>query len=152
MRGPVRMHCQCQVVHAVGAMIYLRFMLQDVGVRFLKRWIMWSAVAMRSRWVASAWKRALVIMWLLAAAAGMTTFVLAAADGDIGRMAAAAAAPAIFAFLWGKQYGADSSPPSPRHGSCRRPCCRSPATSSTAARSLLSARRRAHPSVLRVLE
>lgn len=93
-------------VTEVHADRYLRFMLQDVGVRFLKRWIMWSAVAMRSRWVASAWKRALVIVWLLAAAAGMTTFVLAAADGDIIRMAAALAAPAIFAFLWGKQYGA----------------------------------------------
>lgn len=85
---------------------YLRFMLQHVGVRFLKRWIMWSAVALRSRWVASAWKRALLVIWLLAAVVGMTTFVLAARDGDIARMAAALAAPAIFAFLWGKQYGA----------------------------------------------
>lgn len=85
---------------------YLRFMLQDVGMRFLKRWIMWSAVALRSRWVASAWKRALLIIWLLAAGVGITTFVLAALGGDLGRMAVAAAAPAIFAFLWGKQYGA----------------------------------------------
>lgn len=85
---------------------YLRFMLQDVGMRFLKRWIMWSAVALRSRWVASTWARALVIIWLLAAAAGITTFVLAARDGDVPLMAAALTAPAIFAFLWGKQYGA----------------------------------------------
>lgn len=85
---------------------FLRFMLHDLGVRWLKRWVMWAAVAMRTRWKAQGFKRVSVVVWAVAALAGLTTFVIAAANGSAGWMITAALAPLVFAGLWGKQYGA----------------------------------------------
>lgn len=85
---------------------YLRFMLQDLGVRWLKRWVMWAAVALRTRWAAGGWRRFSVAVWVLAALAGIATFVVAAVNGNVALMLAALVAPLPFALLWGKQYGA----------------------------------------------
>lgn len=85
---------------------YLRFMLADLGVRLLKRWVTWAAVALRSRFAAGGWRRWLVVVWLVAAADGITTFGFAWANGDARLLWLSAAAPALFAGLWGRQYGA----------------------------------------------
>lgn len=85
---------------------YFRFMLQSLGVRWFKRWIMWAAVALRTRWAAKGIRRLLLAIWILAAAVGMTVFALAVGGGDARWALAAAVAPLPFAALWGKQYGA----------------------------------------------
>lgn len=86
---------------------YMRFMLEQVGVRWLKRWIMWAAVALRTRYAAGGLRRISVVVWLLAAVIGMSTLLYTATFGDVGWVTvAAAAAPALFAGLWGRQYGA----------------------------------------------
>jgi hypothetical protein len=85
---------------------YLRFMLQDIGMRWLKRWVMWSGVAMRTRWAAGGVKRLSVLVWVITALAGMTVFAIAAANGSVGWMIAAGLAPLVSAGLWDKQYGA----------------------------------------------
>ncbi len=103
---------------------YFRFMLKDLGVRVIRRWLMWTAVAMRTR-IKSGWIRSmLLIVWLLASLAGMAAFgiavaslfgadwsgwptdVIDAAGGEWLLILLAAAAPFVFAVLWGKQYGA----------------------------------------------
>lgn len=86
---------------------YMRFMLAEIGVRWLRRWIMWAAVALRTRVAAGGLKRALVLVWLVAALAGIATFLYTVTFGDVGLVTVAAGlAPAVFAGLWGRQYGA----------------------------------------------
>lgn len=86
---------------------YLRFMAKDVGIRWLKRWVMWSGVALRTRWAAGGGLTKLsVVLWIAAALVGMITFTNAAIDGDVGRMLLAALGILVAAVLWGRQYGA----------------------------------------------
>jgi hypothetical protein len=85
---------------------YLRFMAKDVGMRWLKRWVMWSGVALRTRWAGGGLRKLSVVLWVVAAVAGMITFATAAVDGDIGRMLLATLAVFAFAGLWDRQYGA----------------------------------------------
>jgi hypothetical protein len=93
---------------------FFREMLRCCGVRFVKRWIMWAAVAMRTRWAAGGIRRVSVVIWGLLSAAGITAFVWslgaffgwphALAPGWM--LAIAVAMPFVVAPLWGKQYGA----------------------------------------------
>jgi hypothetical protein len=94
---------------------FFREMMRSAGVRWLKRWIMWSAVALRSRWAAGGPRRASVLIWLLLAAAGITAAVWAfgsrflAWPDPIDRpliLAFALVLPFAAAPLWGRQYGA----------------------------------------------
>jgi hypothetical protein len=85
---------------------FFRFMLRELGVRWLRRWMMWSAVAFGTRWRAGGWRRATLVVWVLLAAAGMTTFAVGAAAGQGGLVLVAAVAPLLAAALWGRQYGA----------------------------------------------
>lgn len=85
---------------------YFRFMLKAVGVRFVRRWVMWAAVALRTRWCSTGWKRASLVVWLLASLAGLVLTVLGAVNGWWAVVAGAVLAPFLFALLWGKQYGA----------------------------------------------
>jgi hypothetical protein len=86
---------------------YLRFMLDEVGVRWLKRWIMWAAVALRTRYAAGGLRRISVVIWLVAALLGLSTFLYTLVIGDPSWVTVAAGvAPALFAGLWGRQYGA----------------------------------------------
>lgn len=94
---------------------FFREMLGAAGVPWLKRWIMWSAVALRSRWVAGGRRRAQLLAWIGLALIGITAFVAA-----IGRwvgvwdpgiapgllVATALVLPFAAAPLWGKQIGA----------------------------------------------
>ena len=94
------------VVTDVQADRFFRFMLKDLGVRWIRRWMMWAAVALRTRLSAGGWKTYSVIFWAVAALAGLLTAVGAALTTNWTVLAAAAVAPFIFALLWGRQYGA----------------------------------------------
>jgi hypothetical protein len=85
---------------------YFRFMLADLGVPWLRRWLMWTAVALRTRFAAGGVVRWSVVLWVLASMVGMTSFALAWRAGDWPALAIATFAPFVFAGLWGRQYGA----------------------------------------------
>ncbi|MGH1491646.1 MAG: DUF1353 domain-containing protein [Acidimicrobiales bacterium] len=86
---------------------YFRFMLEDNGVRYIKRWIMWSATALRTRFAAGGWRRISVILWALLATAGVGYIGFALATGQwLIAALLAFPAPVIFSSLWGKQFGA----------------------------------------------
>jgi hypothetical protein len=85
---------------------YLRFMAKDVGMRWLRRWVMWSGVALRTRWAGGGLRKLTVVLWMVAAVFGMLTFAGAAADGDVGRMLLATLGMLVAAGLWDRQYGA----------------------------------------------
>lgn len=85
---------------------YFRFMLEDLGVPVIRRWLMWAAVAARSRWQQGPLQKALLSIWVIASLAGMTAFVYGWATGSVATMVAAALAPFLFALLWERQYGA----------------------------------------------
>jgi len=85
---------------------YFRFMLGDLGVPTIRRWLMWAATAARSRF-SSGWPNAtLLVLWVIASIVGMTTFVVGLATGNTLAVIAATFAPFLFAGLWGRQYGA----------------------------------------------
>lgn len=94
---------------------FFRQMMGAAGVPFLKRWIMWAAVALRSRWAAKGVRRVTLLVWGLLALAGITSFVLAVGtqlfdwDGlpDTWILVLVAVLlPFLSMPLWGKQYGA----------------------------------------------
>lgn len=85
---------------------YLRFMLKRIGMRWLKRWIMWSAVALRTRFAAGGLKRLSVVAWIAGALAGNSIFFVALLTGDLVLLATSVVLPILFAALWGRQYGA----------------------------------------------
>jgi hypothetical protein len=94
-----------------------RFMLQAVGVPFFKRWIMWAAVAYRTRWAVGGLRRAALVVWVLLAAAGIVSFIWAivalatGGDGPGGINAwllvgIALVGPLVAGILWQRQWGA----------------------------------------------
>ena len=94
---------------------FFREMLRSAGVPCLKRWIMWTAVALRSRWAAGGTRRLSVIAWIVLAIVGIASFVwgVGAALFDWSRPVDTAILflvvvllPFAAAPLWGKQYGA----------------------------------------------
>lgn len=85
---------------------YFRFMLADTGVRWLRRWIMWSAVAMRTRFSAGGLRRWSVIAWVALAVLGTATLVTALVAGNWWLAVLAALGPVPCCALWGRQYGA----------------------------------------------
>lgn len=90
----------------VDADRYFRFMLRDLGVRLLRRWLMWTAVALRTRWKAGGVKSASVFIWGVASLGGMSLFVVAVTSQNWQLLLVAVAAPFLFGFLWWRQYGA----------------------------------------------
>jgi hypothetical protein len=94
---------------------FFREMMRSAGVPWLKRWIMWSAVALRSRWAVGGVRRLSVLAWLLLSATGITSFVWALGAvtfgwggpiDDAGLLLFALVLPLAAAGLWGRQYGA----------------------------------------------
>nr|WP_064570425.1 DUF1353 domain-containing protein [Gordonia sp. LAM0048] len=95
---------------------FFREMMRTSGVPWLKRWIMWSAVALRTRWVAGGWRRLSVVVWLLLSVVGIGTAV-----GSSGALLSAWSWPTsspsislalallmifVAAPLWGRQWAA----------------------------------------------
>jgi hypothetical protein len=94
---------------------FFRLMMGSAGVPWLKRWIIWSAVALRTRWYAGGVRRLSLAIWLLLAAVGISAFVSAAGSAVFGwghllnpwlLLVIALVLPALSAPLWGKQLGA----------------------------------------------
>lgn len=94
---------------------FFREMMGSAGVPWLKRWIMWAAVAIRSRWAAGGTRRLSVGVWIALAVTGMASFVSAAGSWWLGwshpleiwqLFLIAFMLPFASAALWGKQYGA----------------------------------------------
>jgi hypothetical protein len=85
---------------------YLRFMAKDIGVRWLKRWVMWSGVALRTRWAGGGIRRWSVVLWIFAAVVGMWAFADGVVDRDVGQMLLAILGMFVAAGLWDRQYGA----------------------------------------------
>jgi hypothetical protein len=85
---------------------YFRFMLRDLKVRWIRRWMMWAAVAFRTRWKTGRRNKALLGTWVIAALAGMGAFVSGFFIGNPLVVVLAGIAPFVFALLWGRQYGA----------------------------------------------
>jgi hypothetical protein len=93
---------------------FFREMMRAAGVPWLKRWIMWAAVALRTRWAAKGIRRVSVVAWTILALVGLTSFVWAAGSALLGwghpldpwvLLAIAVLLPFAAAPLWGKQYG-----------------------------------------------
>ena len=96
---------------------YFRYQLGAVDIPRLKRYVMWAATAVRTRWMSKKpLKQASLIVWAVLALAGIATFIMSALDLAFGTgMVFGSAEPmlvlSIFApvglsFLWGRQYGA----------------------------------------------
>ncbi len=96
---------------------FFREMMAACGVPFLKRWIMWAAVAMRTRWAAGGYRRVTLVVWLLLATIGIAAAVgsvvaLVSASGVVFGSSwstlafVAVVMPFASAALWGRQYGA----------------------------------------------
>jgi hypothetical protein len=94
---------------------FFREMMRSAGVPWLKRWIMWTAVALRSRWAAGGRRRASVLAWVVLAVFGITCFVdaVGAALFGWGRpvdtwvlLLVSLLLPFASSVLWGKQWGA----------------------------------------------
>ena len=85
---------------------YFRFMLGDLGVPTIRRWLMWAATAARTRSTSGLLGATLLVLWVIASIAGMTTFVVGLATGNALAVITATFAPFLFAGLWGRQYGA----------------------------------------------
>ena len=85
---------------------FFRYMLHALGTPFLRRWLMWAAVAFGTRWRAKGRLRALVVAWSVLSLAGMGLFVWALVTGQWLVAAIAALAPLPASAMWGKQWGA----------------------------------------------
>ncbi len=83
---------------------FFRFMLEDLGYPWLKRWLMWTAVAFRTFYVTRRW---IAILWVALSLAAIVAFaVTLLSSGSIVILALLAVAPLVAAALWKKQYGA----------------------------------------------
>ena len=83
---------------------YFRFMLRELGVPWIRRWMMWAAVAIRTRWAGGRLKKATVALWALASLAGIGLAVYSIVVGEGLLLLASLGAPFVFALLWGRQY------------------------------------------------
>ncbi|MEM1332158.1 MAG: DUF1353 domain-containing protein [Actinomycetota bacterium] len=96
----------------IAADALFREMMRSAGVGFLKRWVMWAAVALRTRLVAGGARKLSVVVWIALALVGITTFVVGAVQtlrGDLGGVVVAAIALAVgllASLLWGRQVRA----------------------------------------------
>lgn len=83
-----------------------RELLTASGVPPVRAWLMWAAVAARTRWQ-SGWPGKLsLVVWGVLALAGSAALVAGVRGGDVAVVVAALVAPAVAALLWGRTYGA----------------------------------------------
>jgi len=84
---------------------YFRFMLMELGFSWLRRWVMWAAVAGRSRFEGGVRKRTYLLIWVGLALAGIAA-LLWSQDFTSWWLWAALLLPIPASGLWGKQAGA----------------------------------------------
>jgi hypothetical protein len=92
---------------------FFREMMHAAGTPWLKRWIIWSAVALRTRWAARGWRRVAVAGWVITAATGSVLFIVGVQDcvraseitarGSL-LVGGAMVMPTAAGLLWGRQY------------------------------------------------
>jgi hypothetical protein len=94
---------------------FFREMLRSAGVPWVKRWIMWSAVALRTRWAVGGVRRLMILLWVLLSVIGITAFGAAVGSAALGwdvplgagpLLAFALVLPLAAAAMWGRQFGA----------------------------------------------
>lgn len=86
---------------------FFREMLAACGTPYFKRWVMWTAVAMRTRWAAGGWKRIKLLLWALSSVVGIGgTIWLLVAGHLLAALGFGAAMLLVSAVLWGRQWGA----------------------------------------------
>jgi hypothetical protein len=94
---------------------FFREMMRRSGVPFLKRWIMWAAVAIRTRFAAGGIRRVSLLLWGAFAVFGMAAAIAALGAwwfewgtpiGPWRLLALAVVLPFASARLWGEQWGA----------------------------------------------
>ena len=86
---------------------FFREMLHACQTPLVKRWVMWTAVAMRTRWKASPWKKAKMVLWMIAACAGIAgSWRLWSSVGVVTSVGFGLGMLVISAGLWGRQWGA----------------------------------------------
>lgn len=86
--------------------LLFRELLVASGVPPVRSYLMWTAVAARTRWKTRPARRPAMALWGLAALVGTVALVAGAARGSLGVMLAALLAPIPAAALWGRQFGA----------------------------------------------
>jgi hypothetical protein len=84
--------------------LLFRELLLACGVPPVRSYVMWAAVAARTRWYSGLRRRAAMIAWGLSAAAGTGALVVGLAGGYEPLVGAAVVAPVAGALLWGRQY------------------------------------------------
>ncbi len=88
--------------------LLFRYMLKELGVPTIKRYLLWTAVALRTRWATS---RASLIVWVVLSVVGLVSFVAAAVGVEFldwagGRwvvLAVTGLAPLPASLLWGRE-------------------------------------------------
>lgn len=90
-------------VSDVEADLFFRNMLKALGVRFLRRWLMWSVVAFGTRWRTDGRTRALLAIWVAISVAGQVGFILGVLSQNWWLIGAAFFGPVPAAPLWGRQ-------------------------------------------------
>lgn len=94
---------------------FFREMMRASGVPWLKRWIMWTAVAARSRLIAGGIRTWSMVVWIalcvfglacVVAALGALAFGWSVPLGPWWLLVIATALPIVAARLWGEQWGA----------------------------------------------
>jgi hypothetical protein len=86
--------------------VLFRELLLASGVPPVRSYLMWAAVAARTRWHGGTRRRATLILWGATAAVGSVALVVGAVNGSWPLVAAALVGPAVGAALWGGQYPA----------------------------------------------
>lgn len=82
---------------------YFRFMLEDLGVPWLRRWLMWAAVAFRTFYET---RRLAALIWSGLALVAIGAFVWSVLAGNIWMAALVLVAAIPSAALWRAQFGA----------------------------------------------
>lgn len=85
---------------------YFRFMLRELGVPFFRRWLMWAAVAGRTRIHGGLRRATSMVIWFVLAVFGVVVIVAGAVGGEWGLIAVATLLPIPASALWGRQAGA----------------------------------------------
>jgi hypothetical protein len=86
---------------------YFRFMLRSLGVLFWKRWVMWTAVALRTRWSSDELKgakRILLVLWGVLSLCGMTGLAIGLITATWWLVVVALLLPLLASLCFDRQY------------------------------------------------
>ena len=86
--------------------LLFRELLLASGVPPVRSYLMWAAVATRTRWKTRPARRPAMVLWGLAALLGTVALVVGAMQGRPAMVLAALLAPIPASALWGRQFGA----------------------------------------------